>query len=264
MAATVNQSPTPNATTAIHTRRFRVLLLYAVCLLPAVIYGADAALRGNKNTPFEWVPSTFKPRQEYEDFRSAFGSGEVLIISWPGCTIDSPDLELLAKSLRRLDLFHDSAGHAYIDRVVTGQDAFRGLMADPLDLKRDDAIARVQGTLVGPDQKTTLAIVTLTPTGLADRAEVVRQIRSGLEKYCHVEPDDQHLAGPVMDGLTVDHSSNQSLNWFAVPSAITAFLVCWWWLRWLPGAVGVGHLCLLRAGDDLADPLVRWRDERYW
>ena len=40
-----------------------------------------------------------------------------------------------------------------------------------------------------------------------------------------------------MDGLTVDEASDQSLNCFAVPSAITAFLVCWWWLRWLPGAL---------------------------
>ena len=48
---------------------------------------------------------------------------------------------------------------------------------------------------------------------------------------------DQHFAGPVMDGLTVDEASDQSLNYFAVPSAITAFLVCWWWLRWLPGAL---------------------------
>jgi hypothetical protein len=49
---------------SIHTRRFRILLLYAVCLLPAIIWGADAALRSNKNKPFEWVPSSFKPRQE--------------------------------------------------------------------------------------------------------------------------------------------------------------------------------------------------------
>ena len=46
-------------------------------------------------------------------------------------------------------------------------------MADPLNLKHDDALARIQGTLVGPDQKTTLAIVALTPEGVADRGRVV-------------------------------------------------------------------------------------------
>ncbi len=222
---------------SIQTRRFRVLLLYAACLLPLILYGADAALQSNKNSPFEWVPGTFKPRQEYEEFRRAFGSGEVLIVSWPGCTIDSPDLELLTYSLQRRDLFHDPAGEPYIERVVTGQEVLRELMGDPLNLKREDALARIQGTLVGPDGRTTCAVVTLTPTGIAHRGEVVKMIRGGLAKYCHAPEEDQHFAGPVMDGLTVDEASDQSLNFFAIPSAITAFLVCWWWLRWLPGAL---------------------------
>ena len=91
----------------------------------------------------------------------------MLIISWPGCTVDSPDLQLLASSLRRVDLFHSPAGEPYIEQVVTGQEALRGLMAEPLNLKREDAVARIQGTLIGPDQKTTCAVVTLTPTGIA-------------------------------------------------------------------------------------------------
>jgi hypothetical protein len=222
---------------SIQTRRFRVLLVYAACLLPAILWGANVALNSNKNSPFEWVPSTFEPRQEYNNFRTAFGSGEVLIISWPGCTVDSPDLELLASSLRRPDLFRSPIGQPYIDQVVSGQEALRGLMAQPLNLGRDDALARIQGTLVGPDRLTTCAVVTLTPVGMEHRAEVVKTIRSGLEKYCHAPLSEQHFAGPVMDGLTVDQTSNLSLNFFAVPSAITAFLVCWWWLRWLPGAL---------------------------
>src|SRR4051794_13551959 len=129
---------------SIQTRRFRVLLLYAACLLPAILWGANAALKSNKNSPFEWVPGTFQPRQEYEDFRRAFGSGEVLIISWPGCTVDSPDLQLLSESLRRVDLFHNSAGEPYIEQTVTGQEALRGLMSEPLNLKREDAVARIQ------------------------------------------------------------------------------------------------------------------------
>jgi predicted RND superfamily exporter protein len=222
---------------SVQTRRFRVLLLYAACLLPAVIWGAIAALQQSQNSPFEWVPSTFGPRQQYQEFCRDFGSGEVLIISWPGCTIDSPDLQLLTQSLRRTDIFHGADGEPYVEQVVTGQEALRSLMADPLQLSRDDALARIQGTLVGSDGKTTCAVVTLTPAGLKHRADVVQIIRDGLEKYCHTPRADQHFAGPVIDGLTVDEASNQSLNYFAVPSAITAFLICWWWLRWLPGAL---------------------------
>ena len=222
---------------SIHTRRFRILLIYALCLLPAIVIGAKAALKSNKNSPFEWVPTSFAPRQEYEKFRREFGSGEVLVISWPGCTVDSPDLELLIASLRRPDLFHNEKDEPYIEQAVSGQDALRSLMAEPLQLSRKDALARLSGTLVGPDQKTTCAVVTLTPAGIAERQLVVQMIRGGMAKYCHAPMDQQHLAGPVIDGLTVDQSSDESMNRLAVPSAIAAFLICWWWLRWLPGAL---------------------------
>ena len=33
------------------------------------------------NTPFECVPQSFAPRPEYEQFRSEFGSGDVLVVS---------------------------------------------------------------------------------------------------------------------------------------------------------------------------------------
>ena len=132
---------------SLHKRRFQLLLIYALCLLPVVADGARQALCINANSPFEWVPESFRPRQEYEQFRRTFGSGEVLIVSWPGCTIDSPALELFSKSLGRPDLFRDSAGKPEISHVVNGQDALRGLTAPPLRLPREEARQRLRGTL---------------------------------------------------------------------------------------------------------------------
>ena len=83
-------------------------------------------LRTNANSPFDWVPESVPPAQEYEQFRRAFGSGEVLIVSWPGCTIDSPSLDCLTKSLRRPDLFRDAAGRPLVEHVVTGRGLRRG------------------------------------------------------------------------------------------------------------------------------------------
>ncbi|MDZ4820358.1 MAG: MMPL family transporter, partial [Planctomycetota bacterium] len=222
---------------SIQTRRFRILLLYAVCLLPAVVWGANAALHSQKNSPFEWVPTSFTPRQGYEEFRRDFGSGEVLIVSWPGCTVDSADLQLLSIILRRDDFFHSDADESYVDEVITGQEVLNALIGSPLNLSREDAIARIQGTLIGPDGKATCAIIMLSPEGLIHRSEVARTLRDVLAQYCNVPASDQRFAGPVIDGLSVDEASDQSLSYFAIPSAIAAFLICWWWLRWLPGAL---------------------------
>jgi len=232
--------------TSIPTRRVYLLLLYAVCLLPAIVYGAQRILHTNQNSPFDWVPATFAPRQEYEEFRRDFGSGEVLIVSWPGCTVDSPVLANVVANLRRDDLFRSKQGEPYVAEVVSGQDAVRSLMAEPLELSRSEALARLGGTLVGPDGATTCAVVTLTPAGRRDRQRVVEILKRGLTNNCHVPADELHFAGPVIDGLTVDQASNDSLDHFAIPSAVAVFLVCWWWLRWLPGAlvvVGVSVYC---------------------
>ncbi len=237
-------------------RRVRLLLVYAACLLPLIVFGAFRVLSTNHNSPFEWVPRSFAPRQDYEDFRSAFGSGEVLIVSWPACTVDSRDLELLTSSLRRVDFFKSPAGEPYIEQVVTGQEALRGLMADPLKLSREKALARIKGTLVGPDGQTTCAVVTFTPAGLRDRANVVGLIRAGLADYCHAPRSQQHFAGPVIDGLSVDEASNDSLNRFALPSTLVVFAICWWWLRWLPGALLVVAVSAYCEGATLA--LIHW------
>lgn len=119
-------------------------------------------------------------------------------------------------------------------------------------LKQVDAKQRLRGTLLGPDGETTCAVVTLTPAGLADRAHVVDLIRAGLSKHCQVPYDAQHLAGPVMDGLMVDRASHTALDRFAVPSALCVFLLCWWCLKWLPGAILVFGLSLYCEGATLA------------
>ena len=236
----------------LNKRRFQLLLIYALCLLPVVIDGAMHAMQTSANSPLEWVPASFRPRQEYEQFRRAFGSGEVLIVSWPGCTVESPAVALLAKSLRRPDLFRNENGKPYIDHVVTGQDALAGLTAAPLRLPRPEAQRRLEGTLIGQDHETTCAVITLTPTGLAERGKVVDLIRSGLAKHCNVPLEAQHLAGPVIDGWSVDQASHTALNRFAVPSAICVFLLCWWCLKWLPGALLVFGLSLYCEGATLA------------
>ena len=129
-------------------------------------------------------------------------------------------------------------------------------MGEPLLLNREQALARLKGTLLGPDGRTTIAVVTFTPAGLRDRREVVALIRRGLAESCHAPLAQQHFAGPVIDGLSVDQASNDSLNRFAVPSAIVVFLVCWWWLRWLPGALLVTGVSLYCEAATLA--LIYW------
>jgi predicted RND superfamily exporter protein len=101
------------------------------------------------------------------------------------------------------------------------------------------AVQRLQGSLIGPDGRTTCVIVTLNAAGLAVRADVVAALQESIRNCCQVQPEDIHLAGPVIDGLTVDAASHQSLTKFAGPSAIVIFIICWWSLRSVIGGLVV-------------------------
>ncbi|MFC1758096.1 RND family transporter [Planctomycetota bacterium] len=126
------------------------------------------------------------------------------------------------------------------------------LQLPPFGLSRSEAISRLQGTLVGPDNVTTCLVVTFTKEGLERRAELVVWLREAARIHCHVEPADLHLAGPVMDGLTVDTLSKHALNRFAIPSTLIVFYVCYLCLGSLRGGLLVVGLSLLGQGATLA------------
>ena len=64
------------------------------------LFGAPMRRCGRTRTsPSSGFPVRSSRGRNTKSFRRSFGSGDVLIVSWPGCTIDSPDLELFTKSL---------------------------------------------------------------------------------------------------------------------------------------------------------------------
>lgn len=233
----------------IESRRYRLLLAYAIGALPLVVFGAWRSLALNANSPLEWVSENFPARRDYEQFRRHFGGGDVIVVSWQGCTAGDPRLDQLADLLRRSTTFLDAEGRWYFERVVTGPEVLLRLSAGPLGLARDEALRRLRGSFFGKDG-TTCAIITFSGRGLVERKRIVASLRALLSDTCHVPEEQQHLAGPVMDGLAVDLASTSSLNRFAPLSAVVIFLVCWWALRSLRVAAlifGLSLYCMAAA-----------------
>ncbi len=216
-----------SASLSVQHRRYWLLLTYVLLVLPAVGYGAWRAIKSNANSPIDWVPACFPARRDYDQFREAFVGGDVVVISWPGCTVDEPKLDVLAHVLRKAKAFYDDDGHWYFEQVVTGREMFQRLVNRPINLSREEALRRLRGTLVGPDGRTTCALVTFTAAGLERRKKLVSLIRGALKGYCAVGADGRHLAGPVIDGLSVDIASKRALSQFTIPSAAIVLCVCW-------------------------------------
>ena len=245
--------------------RIHLVAVYVGLLLPVIAFGAVNALKSSNNSPIDWVDATFTERRQYDEFVELFGPGDVVIASWPECFWTDERLDVLTSDLRQSKRFRNSAGESLLHQVVCGREVVLKLTQGPappvandntLDGEHDSAVTnpprlavseitpeiavqRLQGSLIGPDGRTTCVIVTLNGAGLAVRADVVKAIQESIQTSCNVKPADIHLAGPVIDGLTVDAASHQSLTKFAAPSAIVIFIICWWSLRSLIGGLVV-------------------------
>ncbi len=227
-----------------YARRCLITLLLVVVSAPLVLYGAWRSTRMGPNSPVDWVPEDFPARLRYDLFQRAFEAGDLAIVGWPGCTVDDQRLEKFAAALQASPPAADSQGQPHFERVLTGYHSLRLLMDEPLNVPRAEALRRLQGSLVSRDGENTFAVVVFTRAGADDRARAIGLIHSILENECGISREDQHLAGPIVDGHYVDMASSQSLNWFAPPSALIILLMTWWMLKSLRVALGVFVLAL--------------------
>jgi len=207
-------------------RRYGLLLAYGVLSLPIILMGANAALRVNANSPLSWVSPQSPARAAFEQFCQRFGPGDVVLVGWPGGTIDDPRVTRFAALLRQSPTFRFDDGESVFERVVCGTEIYELLLRPPIDLDEAEAGRRLQGSLLGQDGVTTCVVVVLDPRALPGRARWVELLRATATRHCSVPADDLHLAGPVLDGLEVDRESQASLDRFALPSALAVLGMC--------------------------------------
>ncbi len=233
-------------------RRYLLLVCYALLSLILVIPGAMKALQTSANSPLEWVSGTFGPRRDYDRFCERFAPGDVVVMSWPGCTVDESRLDRFTDLLRRAPEFRSPEGDWYFQNVLSGREMLGQLTAPPLGLPVEEALSRLQGSLVGPDRRTTCVIVTFNAEGLARREPLVDWLVRAAHDLCGVQRNDLHLAGPVIDGLTVDRTGRDSMQKLLPPSALLMLVICWWCLRSLRATLLVFAIALFGQAATLA------------
>jgi len=225
-----------------------VTLAVLAAAVPFIVQAAIAVMGTDTTTPIEWVPDTFAPRQAYRKFTREFESGDVVVASWSGCTLGAPAIHRFIAVANGPDAPRDPQGSLWFEPIVAGSTVLERLTAPPLALDRQTAIERLTGMLVGPDGETTCLVIPFTPEGLADRRRAVDWIRDTLRKTATPSDDDLHLAGPVIENVTVDEASGDSLRLYGGPAAVIILGLTWWSLRSLRYALLVFVLSLLCVG----------------
>lgn len=213
-----------------------IVLALMVLTIPWVTGGALGSLKTMFTSPVRWIPADLATLQSFRTFIDDFDIYEVVLISWPGCTVDDERLHAFGEEMQRLrdERRAEGAPDLYTE-VSTGIDTLTRLTGDPLELSRRRAIGRMQNVLVGPDGETSCAVVALTDLGARERRKVMEIILDTADKEVKLPRSEYRLAGPPLDGITIDDLSISSLTEFSIPSGLFAVLLCWICLRslWL-------------------------------
>jgi hypothetical protein len=228
-------------------RLFRIALVSLAVFAaaaPWIASTAIAVLGVDATTPIDWVPASYPARRAYAQFTADFESGDVVVASWPGCTLDAPAVARFVEAATGQGAPRDAAGRPWFEDVASGQQAVARLTAPPLGLDRAAAVERLRGVLVGPDGEQTCVVVGFTAAGRADRRRAVAWIRETARNTAGVPAAELHLAGPVVDDVAVDAASDESLRVYGPPAAAIVFALTWLALKSFRYAVLVFLLSL--------------------
>lgn len=212
-------------------RRCLLTAVAALVLGPLLVWSSLRCVETMFNTPHLWVAADHPQRREFDWFVEHFESPALVVISWPGCTVD--DLRLEAFETELLDPAETDRSNrgALFERVVTGQSVLGELRGEPLDFSRQEALARLRGVLVGADGSSSCALVIFSERGGYDREEAIRQILDTAHRVCGLDRSEFRIAGPPVDGVAIDKAGVETMVHFALPSALASLCFCWWCLR---------------------------------
>ncbi len=205
--------------------------LLLVATLPWVIPGSQAVDCDTSGLT-QWLPDRHPQRNQYESFLRQFGVDDSVLVSWAGCTLDDPRLERLAVALTR-----DLGRHARRDEdrlfeeVITGQRLMRRLTSKPLNLGRREALRRLTGFVIGPDQQMTCAIVRLTQHGRGAQKQVIHAIEQTAAQQCGLSSEELRMGGAAYDAYVMDIESERSVRGYTMQAAVITLVVAWFCLR---------------------------------
>lgn len=215
-----------------YIRRYVITVVVLVLLSPFIIYGAHQSVESMCIAPEKWAPPFMQSRLDYDLFTKDFESNDLILISWPGCSVDDPRLLKLEEALDAPRTTDFGETHASLfDRIVSGAGTVKSLTAPPLKLPRDEAVKRLEGVLVGKDLNGSCAVIILTHRGNELRKQSIEHVLSVAEEVCQLPREDFHITGPPVDGVAIDRASIHSVNLFGALSAVLATGLCWLCIR---------------------------------
>jgi uncharacterized protein len=222
------------------------IMAVLVFLLPMVVVGAIKAKSNNRNDVKGWLPAEYEETRTYRFFRQNFQGEEFILVSWEGCTMADPRLEMLARKLLPPP---EEASRIerplYFKSAQTGPRAVSRMCQEPLNLERGEAVARLTGALIGPppagieagaagddlDQRKTCLVLTLADIARANLHGAIDEIRKVAAAECGIPDSAIHMGGPPVDNVSIDKAGQTSVTILFGLSLVVGFFVSWFSLK---------------------------------
>ncbi len=203
-----------------------VLAVLAVGLLPMLV-GMWRATRHDIDDLNQWLPDRAAATQEYHWFLQTVGSGELAVISWPGCSWNDPRVTLLAERLRAERLPGGDSDEPLFDEVLAGSEVMALLAEAPLFLDEHEATERLRGVLVSHDGRATAVVAVLSPQAAIHRNSTLERLQQVTHQTTGVARDDLRLGGPAVTAWAITQQSQKWLGGLIAASVVLSLLLAW-------------------------------------
>jgi predicted RND superfamily exporter protein len=229
---------------------YLLIALAAAFVLALTPLAAWRTIQGNANRPVTWLPNSVEAVADLQWLGEQFDGPQRLAVSWDGCTFrETEKLRALARKLAAAEST-DRPGEKLFSAVISGPDVVAQLTSTPYNLSREAALARLEGTLVGPaknadqDSRATCLVAQLQPGAQGDELASVNAIAAvrALAVECSIDPATLRLAGSAADAAAIDSESLGTLMRWAPLAAIAGILIAAWRLQSF--ALGAVIVCL--------------------
>ncbi|MCL4204391.1 MAG: MMPL family transporter [Pirellulaceae bacterium] len=209
----------------------RWICVTALLLTPVLLHQAYQVMQSSNNNVVDWLPKSFQQTTDLYWFNERFGIDAIMVISWPGCTLNDQRLDLLEQRMLALQgPGKNGSPKPLFRRVFTGRSTLRQLSEPPLDMPRETAIQRMQGWLVGADGLSTCVVGFLSHEGWWDRHATIGAV-AAIAREIGVDRQSLRLGGPAVDSVAIDQVSQQWLAPLGLASGLLGIVLAWFCLR---------------------------------
>lgn len=188
--------------TALINRRF-LMVSILIAVIPFVIYGAKNTWGHTENKVEDWVPKDFPETKQLLEFGNIFDANEIFFVSWDDCTLDSPKVQEFKEKLIAPQKASDGTEHIFFSDVITGQDVYKLLSDESLDLDHEEILERMKGFLISDDYNKTCLIVFLSVEGRKYRPDAIGCVWT-IAQSIGLDMKTFHAAGPSIDSVAID------------------------------------------------------------